>query len=441
VIEPVDVSPFPHSLGLVYSAFTSFLGFKVNDGECSTMALAAFGQPRFVDQVRRILRVGEDGAHEVEEGWFDLTSDHDVPVTRKFISVFGEPRRSRDKYTFDNLRDAPSSADDEERRFADVACSVQQVLEEAVLAYARRARRLTGLPCLAYGGGVALNCVANGKLVRSGIFEDVYIPPDPGDGGGAAGAALYLSSLKNSVPAPARDFHPYGGASIAAEELEELAPYLSPEVWSRFSLMQPRAVRKEDLRTYGFNGEQEMLEWTADRIHEGKIVGWCQGRFENGPRALGNRSILIRPDDVTLARRLSGRVKRRAPFRPYAASLTEEEARRSLEAEGLERKTTSRWMQSSFRVKDGAKAALRAAIHVDGTTRPNCVLREENPLYHSLLVAIGRRSGREAVLNTSLNEAGYPLVASVADALMLFSRTDLDILIVGHYALEKAWKS
>ncbi len=440
-IEPVDVSPFPHSLGLVYSAFTSFLGFKVNDGECSTMALAGFGKPRFVEQVRQILRVREDGTHEVEDGWFDLASDGDVPVTKKFVSAFGKPRHFRDKYSFDSLEDIAPMVGDDEQRFADVACSIQQVLEEAVVAYARRARRLTGLPHVAYAGGVALNCVANGVLMRERAFDEVYIPPDPGDGGGAAGAALYLHSLKCAVPKASSDFHPYFGASIAAEELEGVIPHLSPEVWSRFSLLRPRPLKTGDLKSHRFPDESSMLQWTAERIHEGRIVGWCQGRFENGPRALGNRSILIRPGDCALARRLSERVKLRAAFRPYAASFTDAEALRSLESEDLLRMSTSRWMQASFKVKDEAKAALRAAMHVDGTTRPHCVSRSENPLYHDLLVEIGRRSGREAVLNTSLNEAGYPLAASATDALMIFSRTDLDILVLGNYALEKPWKS
>ena len=435
-IEPVAVSPFPHSLGLAYSAFTSFLGFKVNDGECSTMALAAFGQPRYADEVRKVIRVRPDGGHEVDLSYFDFRSDTELPVTRKFLGAFGAPRPCKKPVPFDCLGRSAPAPDGDDQRFADVAASLQLVLEEAVLAYARRARELTGSERLCYGGGVALNCVANARLLVSGLYKEIYIPPDPGDGGGALGAALYAHGLKAPFEI-GRGIGPFQGQACQESELAQYEENLDPSRWHHFSKLKLRPLRRENLHWRRFEQAEELCSAVAERIARGRSVGWVQGRFENGPRALGNRSILLRPDDPELAARLSGAVKLRASFRPYALAVTEKEARRSFGLSEGRIPGPARWMQSVMAVKPEHRASYRAALHVDGTTRLQVVDPEESPLFHELLCRVGAATGREALLNTSFNESGFPIVATSSDALLTFARTGLDALAVGRQLVEK----
>ena len=433
VLEPVQVSPFPNSLGLAYSAFTSYLGFKVNDGECSTMALAAFGEPRFAEEVRRIIHVDQSGSHQIDLSYFDFRGDVDLPVTPKFIAAFGSPRPYRRPLPFNSITaTGPISAEDQ--RFADIAASLQLVTEEAVVAYARAAARLTGSRNLCYGGGVALNCVANSRLAESGVFEKIFIPPDPGDGGGAMGAALYAHATKAGA-APGKGLHPYYGAEPGSAEAAAYGQLLDPARWHHFSRLPLKPLRRSSLKWHEFNSDSELIDAVCTRLHAGKAVGWVQGRFESGPRALGNRSILLRPDNPALATDLSVQVKLRASFRPYAISLTDSEAARSLEAAPTA--LAPRWMQSAVRVKPEAAPELRGGMHVDGTTRAQVVSRGDNPLFYNLLDAYGRLSGRAALINTSFNESGFPIVANATDALVTFARTGLSALAFGRHLVEK----
>jgi carbamoyltransferase len=439
-LEPLAVSPFPHSLGLAYSAFTSYLGFKVNDGECSTMALAAFGEPRYAEEVRRIIRVRPDGGHEVDLSYFDFRSDTELPMTRRFLELFGPPRPYKQRLSFDCLGFSQGVPGAEEKRFADIAASLQQVLQEAVLAYAARAARLTGSKRLCYAGGVALNCVANAGLLESGIFEDVFIPPDPGDGGGALGAALYAYSTR-ARDVPVRRISPWLGEAFGDSELDAFEGRLDPMRWHHFTRLKVPALRKENLRWTRFPGTEQLCSAVTERILAGSSVGWMQGRFENGPRALGNRSILLRPDNPALACSLSATVKLRAGFRPYALSITEEEARRSLVLTQGKIPCALRWMQSAVKVKEVARDAFRSALHIDGTTRVQVVNAQENPLFHALLRKVGEATGHEGLLNTSFNESGYPIVATPVDGLITMARTALEVLVVGHRMVEKVGPS
>jgi carbamoyltransferase len=437
-IEPVDLSPFPHSLGLFYSAFTAFLGFKVNDGECSTMALATFGEPRFVNQLKEVLRIHTDGTHELDTTWFDFSTNEKLPITSKFTQVFGAPRPISDKMPF-SIHDPTAIISSDHQRFADIACSVQQVFEEAVLAYGKRACSLVPVPQLCYSGGGALNCVANSALANSGIFESVYIPPDPGDGGGALGAALYVSSLKGDIVDVSQSFHCYFGMAAMGKDLDQLYPFLEPHHWKYFTTCSQKILTKEALKFYSFSTPELLIKWTAKKIAEKKIVGWCQGAAENGPRALGNRSILVRPDNKQLAARLSKKVKLRASFRPYAVALTETEFVRAFEPQS-QSDDLSRWMQGVYKVKSVYRDKLKSAMHIDFTTRAQKVTEADNSLFTSLIKELGHLTGCEALLNTSFNESGHPLVNSANDALMFFARTDLDILVVGQSALEKIYE-
>ncbi|MGZ3670433.1 MAG: carbamoyltransferase family protein [Bdellovibrionota bacterium] len=419
-IEPVDVTPFPHSIGLVYSSFTSYLGFRANDAECSTMALAAFGRPRFADEMRKIIQVDSDGAYRVDLSYFDFGITKAPPVTRKLTSIFGPARAHSQVLSWDALGEC--SPDPESQRAADIAASLQLVTEEAVLGLARRAKRLTGLSQVSLSGGVAMNCVANAKLAGSGIFEGIFVPPDPGDGGGAAGAALYVSLIKTGRRPGAKNFHPYLGQEYSERDALEILNELDKgKSLFRIETLEPSALVDE----------------TARALASGKIIGWFQGRFEHGPRALGNRSILARPGDCALARRLSSRVKKRAAFRPYALSVAEEWSQRIFGnlAGGV---APYRWMQVAATVNPELRSSLRAALHIDGTTRPQVCGPTDNPLFHQLLSAFGEVSkGPAALLNTSFNGSGLPLVARPTDALMMFLRTDMDLLVLNRTVIRK----
>ncbi|MBI3552413.1 MAG: carbamoyl transferase [Elusimicrobia bacterium] len=426
-IEPVGLVAFPHSLGLVYSAFTAFLGFEVNDAECSTMALAAFGEPRYADAVRRVVRPGRDGAFEVDPSYFDLSGRDDLPVTGRFLELFGAPRPFKRPLPFDCLADAPVAADADDRRWADVAASVQAVLEERVLALAEAARRRTGRRRLCLAGGVAQNCVANGRLADAGIFEDIYVPPDPGDGGGAMGAALHAHLAASGSCAPISGSGPYLGKAYDEAPAAAMFERLDPQAWQKYRRAGASTPARR-VRVRRFADDASAVEAAADLLASGRLIGWAQGRFENGPRALGNRSILCDPGNVAAARRLSAAVKQRASFRPYAFAIADDEAGLALEG-SLPRAT--RWMQISRRVRMDMRARVRAAVHADGSTRPQICGPADNPLFHSLLKSFGRRKGLSALLNTSFNEKGMPISSSPDDALLVFARTDLDALFLG----------
>lgn len=418
-LEPLAISPFPHSLGLVYSAFTGYLGFKVNDGECSTMALAAFGKPVYADAIRRVIHDSGDGGFAVDGSYFDFTRDDSLPLRKRFLEIFGAARAPGAGYSFDCLRDDFSPVSKEEQRLADVAASLQLVTEETVLRLAEQARRLTGLDRLCLAGGVSLNCVAVGKLIESGIFRDVHVPPDPGDGGAALGAALFGSAVRGGRAGGA--FQPYLGKQYEPGPTVDMLPHLR-------SHRRVKVLVRGDLPA--------VVEKTAASLAEGKIVGWVQGRFEAGPRALGARSILADPSRVDVARRLSDSVKKRASFRPYACSVADFERDRLFEGTAAHT-APARWMQASCRVKPEARASLRAAMHVDGTTRPHVCDEATRPEYYALLRAFGERTGTAALLNTSFNESGMPIVASPELALLSFLRTDMDMLAIGDCLITK----
>ena len=432
-IEPIGVVPFPHSLGLVYSAFTAFLGFKVNDGECSTMALAAFGNPRYEAQVAHVLQIQDDGSYVVNAEYFDFSQSEAIPITEKFVLVFGSPRDIKADLDFDCFLDHQEVSEDQQR-FADIAASLQVVLEKAVLSLVRKIKDQTGASNLVIAGGVALNCVANAKIVQSKIFENVYIPPDPGDGGGAMGAALY-TALRFDRDLIFRDerFSPYYGDEVQPELILSMLEHVRPSAWEEYRRKDLGPAPKT-LKTTKFANFDDLADAVSRQIASGKIVGWMQGRFENGPRALGNRSILCDPSSIEVARKLSAKVKLRAGFRPYAVSLCPVDADDAFEREGS---LLERWMQTSCRARMNYRSKLRAALHVDGTSRIQVCHPEDNSRFHRLLEIHRRNTGFGGVLNTSFNEKGYPLVNNSISGLVMFARTDMDSLVIDDVLIEK----
>lgn len=436
-IEPIKTVAFPSSIGLVYSAFTVFLGFKANSSEGSTMALAAFGKPTYADQIRKILKVCPKNLFEVDLDYFDFSKIDSLPITDKFLKVFGEPRNYKDRLPFDCFTEISKvEITNNEQRYADIAASIQLVTEEVILHVVKIAKNLTNAENLCLAGGVALNCVSNGKLILESGFKNIYCPPDPGDGGGALGAAIYLASIKEKINNKI-ELTPLLGENLDLSDFENLVKYLDPTKWHKYSKLPLASISHGKIKLKKYEDTDEMIHATAKIIADNKIVGWVQGRFENGPRALGARSILINPRNVEIAKKLSRNVKLRAAFRPYACSFTEKSAIDILNIEGSAVPLMAKWMLCAIKVKEDKIGLIRAAIHVDGTTRPQVVYKNENETYYKLLIEIGKITGVEAVLNTSFNESGHPIINTAVEALLSFARTDMDALVVGNIIIER----
>ncbi|MFL5381763.1 MAG: carbamoyltransferase [Longimicrobiaceae bacterium] len=405
---------FPHSLGLLYSAFTAFLGFEVNEGEYKVMGMAAFGAPRFEDRVRKVVRVEEDGSFALDLRYFAFPYSDERAYSRAFASLFGPPRDPHEP--FDVAGAGPVG--ERSRHYADVAASVQRVVEDALLRAARELRRSTGLTRLCMAGGVALNGVANGRIARESGFDEVWIQPAAGDAGGALGAALYAWHVVLGNPRKHVMEHAYLGADYTDGEAVD-------------------AVRAAGLRAEVVDDEEALLSRAADALLAGEVVGWAQGRFEWGPRALGNRSILADPRSAEMKAVVNERIKFREPFRPFAPAVLEERAAELFDLREPERQHPARFMLMVVPWREGAAERAPAVDHL-GTARLQTVRREWNPRYRALIERFDAATGVPVLLNTSFNLRGEPMAASPADAVSTFTRSGLDLLVFGNVLARKA---
>ena len=390
---------FPHSLGMLYSTFTAWLGFPVNEGEYKVMGLASYGRPAFLEELRRIVRPTPDGAFELDLSYFDYHLSARRSYSQKLVDVFGparEPWEPLDPVT------------PEGRHFADVAASLQRVLEEILVGVAARLQRETGLSDLCLGGGVALNGCANARILREAGFRRVFVPSAPGDAGCAVGAALVVDRLHFGQPGVPVPDHPFWGPGVDAGEMA-------------------RVAGEDGLAIARGRDEGEIISRVAAELCDGRIVGWVEGACELGPRALGHRSILAAPGDVGTRDRLNRSIKFREEFRPFAPAVPAEVADVyfDLPAGGSR---LGRFMSGVFPVKPAWRARLAAVTHVDGTARVQTVDREMAPRFHALLEDVGRRTGIPVLLNTSFNLAGEPIVTSAVEAYSTFRRSGLDLL-------------
>ncbi|MCW6536955.1 carbamoyltransferase family protein [Sphingomonas lycopersici] len=398
---------FPHSLGLFYSAFTSFLGFAVNEGEYKVMGLAAFGRPTYLDAVRTVIPRTKDGGFELDQRYFDFLGRAETSFNHRFVDLFGAPR---------NPYEPIDLATADGRRFADVAASAQRVLEEILIDIATDLQRQTGLRDLCFGGGVALNGVANARLLAETGFEHLYIPSAPGDAGCALGAALVADRLifgRNHRPVPD---HPFWGPAVDPATLARLAS-------------------EDDYPAIAASYEQ-VIDDTAVALARGEIVGWMQGALEFGPRALGHRSILAAPHTVEMRDRLNQAIKFREQFRPFAPVVTADVAGRYFELPpGGDR--LGRFMSGVFPVRPEWRDQLAAVTHVDGTARVQVLEPAMEPLLARLLDRYGRITGIPVLLNTSFNLAGEPIVNTVAEGYSTFRRCGIDMLVAGNVMMRK----
>jgi carbamoyltransferase len=428
-----DAIPYPHSLGLVYSAFPAFLGFRPNDGEADVMALAAFGTPCFVDRIRTIVRLRDDGLYSIDGSYFDFVSSDMSVLKPAFIELFGAPRNFHEELPFDALGDTdPAEISAGARHYADVAASIQRVLEDALIGLARRAREVTGSRNLCLAGGVALNAVAIQRLIAEAGFDQVFIPPDPGDGGAAIGAA-WLEYQRITEDAGQISLQPFLGKSFP-EPTQEYIEQLDISEWVPAASSSAAATGKLEYRHYDDPGE--LARDVAEEILSGRIVGWYQGRAEIGPRALGGRSILADPANLAAVRRLAAEVKRRKAFRPFALSVRAEDTAKVFDFSGPH-PLPARWMLTVSPVRAETRLQIRGAMHRDGTTRPQICSEADHPAFHALLSSIADRHRIGALLNTSFNEPGYPIVSSPNEALLMFARTSMDVLAINNVLIRK----
>jgi len=398
---------FPHSLGLWYSTFTAYLGFKVNEEEYKVMGLAAYGQPTMVDLVRKTVRRLPDGSFALDPEYFEFQTTAKQSYSSKLVDLFGPARGPYDPIDLDS-RDG--------RRFADCAHSVQRVLEDILVDIAARLRRETGLPDLCFGGGVALNGVANARILAEAGFERVFVPSAPGDAGCALGAALYADRIYFKNPDRDVPDHPFWGPAVDADHLARAA--------------------RQDSQAIEEHEEAPLLERIADELAGGRIVGWMDGACELGPRALGHRSILAAPHDPALRDRLNHDIKRREDFRPFAPVVTREAADRFFDLPpGGAR--LARYMSGVFPVRPEWRARLGAVTHVDGSARVQVLDRDMAPRLHALLEMYGHRTGIPVLLNTSFNVAGEPIVTSALEGYMAYRRCGIDVLAAGRTIVSK----
>jgi len=395
---------WPHSLGMFYSAFTYYLGFKVNEGEYKLMGLSAYGEPKFYDLImRELIDVKEDGSIHLNMKYFSFTWDK-VMINGKFEKLFGVPRRSEDSKT--------------EQIHLDIGASAQLVLEETLLKMANHVYEKTRLKNLCIGGGVALNGVANYRLLKEGPFDKIHIPPSPGDGGSAIGCATYVyySILNNE-------------RIIETDTTKMITNnvYLGPR-YSDKTIKTFLEFRKIPYEEYE---RQELLERTAKLITEQNVVGWYQGRVEWGPRALGNRSILADPRNPKMKDILNEKIKHRESFRPFAPSILEEHT-----SEYFELDIPSPYMLFVAKIKKPDK--IPAVTHVDGTGRLQTVSRKANTLYYDLINEFYKLTGVPVIINTSMNVKGEPRVNTPSQGYAMLRKTEMDYLVMGNYLISKS---
>ncbi|MEE9394786.1 MAG: carbamoyltransferase [Planctomycetota bacterium] len=386
---------YPHSIGKVYEAVTQYLGYRPMSGEGKVMGLAPYGEPRFLDDFRQILRKTGPMRYEVDTSYFQYQLGKGTKFSPALVKRLGP------------AREPESELDDRHR---DVAASLQARLEELVLELARELREASGMKNLCLAGGVAFNSVMNGRILREAGFDDVFVTPAANDSGAAMGSALWASYHRGGV----KERHPYPGAGLGPE--------------FSFELIE-RALKAAGLK---YEQPTDLFQDVAEDLAAGRVVAWFQGRMEYGPRALGNRSLLADPRRSDMKDHLNARVKHREGFRPFAPSVLAEKA-----SEWFVDARPSPYMLKVFSVIESRREQIPAVTHIDGTARVQTVQAEHNPRYHALIAAFEEKTGVPMLLNTSFNVRGQPIVCSPEEAIESFQSTGIDTLVLGDFVIRK----
>jgi carbamoyltransferase len=418
---------FPHSLGLLYSAFTAFLGFEVNEGEYKVMGMAPYGRPRFVEEVRKLIDVSPDGAFALNLEYFEFQHSTTRTYSDAFVKLFGAPRPPEGLF-FTEASGFPSYFGEKpsnytqlaeaNQRYADLAASIQAVTEDTLLTMAKGACERAGTTKLCMAGGVALNSVANGRILREAGITDLFVQPAAGDSGAALGAALFAHHQVLGHPRGFVMEHAAWGEQHSMDQIRA-------------------AAAATGFRAEECPDEDRMIDRAVDLLASGRVIGWHQGRFEWGPRALGQRSILADPRRADMKDTVNVKIKFREPYRPFAPSVLQERADDYFDCAGADVQYPSRFMLLVEPVRPAARSVLPATTHVDNSARLQTVVRSASPRYHELISRFGRATGVPVVMNTSFNLRGEPIVNTPGEAISTFARSGLDALVMGTLILSK----
>jgi carbamoyltransferase len=400
-IEIIEELGYPHSLGLFYSAFTAYLGFKVNNDEYKVMGMTAYGKPIYIERLAEVLKLHPDGRYELGMQAFDFHRTQTRMHSQWLVDQFGPPRKTESEIS---------------QHHYDLAASVQELTCRCMLGLARRAKQLSGgVRTLCLSGGVALNCLANQRIVESGEFDRVVIQPAAGDGGTALGAAMWAAARREP---------------LAISPQPEYSSCLGPE----FTEAEIESALRDAGANYTRLDEATLPDTVAQLLAEERIIAFFQGRMEFGPRALGCRSILASPLRAEMKDVINRRIKFRESFRPFAPVSPEDRA-----GEIFELKAPMPYMLVTCNVKPEMRDKVPAITHADGTARLQTVRRHHNPRYHDIIQAFGKRTGVPVLINTSFNVNGEPIVRTPAEAYRCFTLTDIDVLIIGPFMVERLW--
>lgn len=394
---------FPHSLGLLYSTLTTYLGFSANDSEYKVMGLAAYGDPKpYKKHFDKIIDVFPDGSFKLNMEFFDFDWADHMP-SKKMSELFGHPIRKKEEPV--------------KRYHENIAASLQVKLEEVVINLLNTAYKTYKTKNLCFAGGVALNSVLNGKILSNTPFEKLFIPPDPSDAGAAMGAAMYSYTQITKKMVEKKNFHPYLGPEYKWYQIEA-------------------ELKKYKLKYKFIKKDKELVAETAKLIKNKKVIGWFQGRMEWGPRALGNRSILASATTTKMRDIINEKVKKREMFRPFAPVILEEETKKYFVTDKYV-SPSARWMLMVYPFKKLGIKQVPAVVHVDNSGRLETLIRKDNPKYYDLVKAYDSLTGIPIIINTSFNIKEEPIVCSPKDAIKCFLGTDIDYLIIDNYVIKK----
>lgn len=417
---------FPHSLGLLYSAFTAFLGFEVNEGEYKVMGMAPYGEPKYLDKVYQLMDLADDGSFQLKMEYFKYPYSLKNTYNRNFVKLFGPPRTPETHFFTKNtgfpsyFGEKPSNYAELEREnqhYADIAASIQRAVEEIVVKMATSLQKETGLTDLCMAGGVALNSVANYKILKQSGFKRLYIQPGAGDGGGAIGAAFHFIHHVLGQPRKFVMNHAYWGEEFNDGQVAEF-------------------LNSENIKHEYVADEDKLIERTVEALTTKKVVGWQQGRFEFGPRALGCRSIIADPRTAEMKDIVNTKIKFREPYRPFAPSILAEAADEYFDFPGISRQEAAKFMLLVAPVKQDKQDKIPAVSHM-GTGRLQTVFKDTNPRYYKLIKTFGQASGVPVIMNTSYNLRGEPIVTTPANAYKTFRASEMDLLVSGNYLIYK----
>lgn len=417
---------FPHSLGLLYSVFTAFLGFEVNDGEYKVMGMAPYGKPKYLNQVRQLVKQYTDGSFKLKMEYFTFHRSATKSYSRKFTNLFGKPR-PHEMYFFTKSSGYPSyfgekpknyeEMCEENQRYADIAASIQAFTEETVLKLANTLYKKTKLDSIVLGGGVALNSVSNGRLLKGGKFKNVFVQPAAGDDGGALGAAMYAYHGILKKKRTYSQNTSYFGADFSDEYIEKF--------------LKKKGIPYKKMK------EEKLIDFLATSLAKGKVIGFFHGRAEWGPRALGARSIMADPRREDMKEVVNTKIKFREPYRPFAPVVLKEKAEKYFDFGKHNYEHLANFMLGVFPVKKEMRNVIPAITHIDNSARPQIITKKQNARYYGIVKKFGKITGVPVLMNTSLNLKGEPVVNSPQDAFKTFSKSGLDILALETFIILK----